>query len=90
MRGPNSLEAGATSRNDAIATELNQNRPNAQSRVYRLLTMEKDYYKISNNRASGDSLEAIHDTIHNLVGNGGHMYHQPYAAFDPIFWLHHA
>lgn len=45
-----------------------------------------------------DSLEALHDTIHNIAGGGGpirpgfqggHMSYVPYSAFDPIFFLHH-
>lgn len=36
------------------------------------------------------SIESIHNDIHsNLGGAGGHMSYVDYAAFDPIFWLHH-
>jgi tyrosinase len=44
------------------------------------------------------SLEDIHDNIHGLIGGPapnnqssppGHMSIIPYAAFDPVFWLHH-
>jgi tyrosinase len=34
------------------------------------------------------SLEALHDNIHVLTG--GHMGIVPQAAYDPVFWLHHA
>jgi tyrosinase len=34
------------------------------------------------------SLEAIHDKVHVLIG--GHMAIVSQAAYDPIFWLHHA
>ncbi|KAH7410009.1 hypothetical protein DE146DRAFT_333642 [Phaeosphaeria sp. MPI-PUGE-AT-0046c] len=37
-----------------------------------------------------DSLESIHDTLHNTLGDRGHMWKTLYAAFDPIFWLLHA
>ncbi|KAG9045504.1 hypothetical protein FS842_001173, partial [Serendipita sp. 407] len=40
-----------------------------------------------------NSLEKIHDDMHDLIGgifDGGHMSRIPFAAFDPIFWLHHA
>jgi tyrosinase len=33
-------------------------------------------------------LEGLHDRVHMWVG--GHMGQIPYAAFDPIFWAHHA
>ncbi|KAF8655955.1 hypothetical protein AX16_002861 [Volvariella volvacea WC 439] len=38
------------------------------------------------------ALENIHNKVHVRVGgaNGGHMSQVPYAAFDPIFYLHHA
>ncbi|USW56418.1 Putative tyrosinase copper-binding domain, di-copper centre-containing domain superfamily, tyosinase [Septoria linicola] len=35
------------------------------------------------------SLEDIHNTVHGIVGNGGHMGQIEASAFDPIFWLHH-
>ncbi|KAF2213581.1 hypothetical protein CERZMDRAFT_39490, partial [Cercospora zeae-maydis SCOH1-5] len=35
------------------------------------------------------SWEDIHNAIHDLVGNGGHMGSIAASAFDPIFWLHH-
>ncbi|KAG8922347.1 hypothetical protein FRC00_007549, partial [Tulasnella sp. 408] len=42
-------------------------------------------------RSSTNSLESIHDSFHvGLGGPSGHMNQPAYAAFDPIFWLHHA
>ena len=38
---------------------------------------------------SYDSLESLHDQLHGLIGNGGHMGIIDYSAFDPVFWLHH-
>ncbi|KAL7267388.1 hypothetical protein RUND412_010029 [Rhizina undulata] len=40
------------------------------------------------------SLEGLHDTIHGLCGIDpspldGHMGDPMYAAFDPLFWMHH-
>ncbi|KAL8958388.1 MAG: hypothetical protein Q9193_004543 [Seirophora villosa] len=37
-----------------------------------------------------NSIENMHNAIHMMVGNGGHMSNIPYSSFDPIFWLHHA
>jgi tyrosinase len=62
-----------------------------------MLAMQKDYQNISNNMVSStlmsggvlDSLESVHDTIHNTVGNGGHLTNVAYSAFDPAFWLLH-
>jgi tyrosinase len=37
------------------------------------------------------SLEDTHNSVHDLTGGiGGHMGDPAVAAFDPIFWLHHA
>ncbi|KAH6908112.1 tyrosinase [Coprinopsis sp. MPI-PUGE-AT-0042] len=37
------------------------------------------------------SLEGIHNNVHNWTGQRfSHMANIPVAAFDPIFWLHHA
>jgi tyrosinase len=42
------------------------------------------------------SIEDVHNSIHVAVGGDGnagppgHMYELDYAAFDPVFWLHHA
>ncbi|KAF2115499.1 hypothetical protein BDV96DRAFT_646497 [Lophiotrema nucula] len=91
LRDPSSNTASnAVSRNNLIAQQLDSNRPNIQSRVYNVLALEHDYTSVSNDRQPGDSLESTHDTIHNLVGSDGHMSVIAYAAFDPIFWLHHA
>lgn len=55
------------------------------------------YYNFAcTHRKRGDpiangSLEGLHNQYHGLIGgNGGHMSEVPTAAFDPIFWLHHA
>lgn len=57
--------------------------------MYDILALRKDYTEISNDREQGDSLESVHNTIHNNVGSDGHMSFLGYAAFDPIFWVHH-
>ena len=33
------------------------------------------------------SLEDIHNTLHRLIGMGGHMNSLAVSAFDPLFWL---
>ncbi|RXW20221.1 hypothetical protein EST38_g5635 [Candolleomyces aberdarensis] len=35
------------------------------------------------------SIEAPHNTVHNLLGGSGTMADPDYAGFDPIFYLHH-
>ena len=73
--------------------------------VYRLFTHDwfmkyeafatTHYYKITKDPEVTHylSLEGIHNMIHNWTGGvtlEGHMSEVPVAAFDPIFWLHHA
>ncbi len=36
------------------------------------------------------SLEGIHNNYHVYIGGDGHMGDPRVAAFDPVFWLHHA
>ncbi|KAF5366338.1 hypothetical protein D9757_012925 [Collybiopsis confluens] len=36
-----------------------------------------------------DSLEGVHDSMHDVLGGNGHMGDPDYAGFDPIFFLHH-
>lgn len=42
-----------------------------------------------------NSLEGFHNDVHTMCGNGGqgrtgHMGLTEFAAFDPVFWMHHA
>ena len=54
-----------------------------------------DYKKFSTSQVSEDepktgSLEGLHNSYHNNIGGSGHMSQVPVAAFDPVFWMHHA
>ena len=90
VRDPSTQQANAASQNDLVANQMDQIRASLQSRLYHIFTMETDYFDMSSDSSIDDSLEAVHDTVHVTVGSGGHMSEIPYAAFDPIFWLHHA
>ncbi|PVF95999.1 Di-copper centre-containing protein [Serendipita vermifera] len=63
--------------------------------VWNMLSAETTWQIFSNDgivkgaRAHQYSLEGVHNDIHVVVGEGGHMNHPEYAAFDPVFWLHH-
>ena len=79
LRYPSSKDKGATSRNDAVAAQMLQSQPSYSQRFMNLLQV---YYKFEhfgnegwepNQSGSYDSLESLHDQIHGLVGNGGHM-----------------
>lgn len=99
-RFPTNNNANAESQDNKIALQLDANNENLRQRTYQMLAMQKDYYNISNNMVHNkdplhgvvlDSLESVHDTLHNTIGGGsGHMWQLQYSAFDPIFWLLHA
>ena len=65
--------------------------------TYQLLTVPSSYTSFACTEAPGgltntaNNIENIHNGIHNFVGgNPGHMVYPEVAAFDPVFWLHHA
>lgn len=71
--------------------------PDLKSTVYDILTHVTDYNSFSNTADGGNSIEGVHGTVHTIVGGlntrtglTGHMTYPTYAAFDPIFYLHHA
>ncbi|KAI9806999.1 MAG: hypothetical protein M1833_002657 [Piccolia ochrophora] len=88
-------DANGKSQPAAANQQLAANAANIHDRTYLLLTRQTKYAPFSNTGftddrgQSFDSLEAVHNDVHGLVGNGGHMSYVPYSAFDPIFWLHH-
>jgi tyrosinase len=47
-----------------------------------------DLLEISDFATFNDELDNMHGSVHMWVG--GHMGRIPYAAYDPIFWHHHA
>jgi tyrosinase len=68
-----------------------------RSNVALLLLSYTDFDAFSNNEwrtnqspGTFGSLEDIHNEIHDKVGGNGHMAALEVAAFDPVFWLHHA
>lgn len=80
-----------------MANYLDGNRVSHSQRLYNLLAYYGNYTSMSDGmwsprlpNGSYESLESLHDTIHLLSGGyDGHMAFPPYAAFDPLFWLHH-
>ncbi|KAK4141580.1 uncharacterized protein C8A04DRAFT_13942 [Dichotomopilus funicola] len=98
LRSPSSNGPDAQSNNSAVAKNLDQNRASIAQRLYTLFSSSDNYTTFSNNAASGNSIEALHDSIHTLVGGlgpswpspqPGHMAYTQWAGFDPIFFLHH-
>jgi tyrosinase len=63
-----------------------------KSQTYDILTRANSFLNFGSQLSSGNSLEAIHGNVHVAVAafsNNYHMADLGYAAFDPIFWLHH-
>ncbi|PVF92484.1 Di-copper centre-containing protein [Serendipita vermifera] len=98
IRWPTRGDSRGVSDTTTLEAILQRNRAAIRLRVYNLLTQSATYEAFSNDGFDGprtdpryyDSLEAIHGTIHGLTGNDGHMGDPDFAAFDPVFWLHHA
>ncbi|KAK5171504.1 uncharacterized protein LTR77_004649 [Saxophila tyrrhenica] len=104
LRYPTSDAVDGTSDEASCITNLNNVRPSLQDQIYQLFTTCKDYAHFSNDHAGSsstscsNSLEGIHNTIHTTAGGVpstavktvGHMFYLAEAAFDPVFWLHHA
>ena len=85
-------DANATYRNLTL-TRLS--RANLRDDLWTMLTTNQGYTSFSTNSLAScednynpHSLEMIHDRVHVLMG--GDMGFVPTAAFDPVFWLHHA
>ncbi|KAG8533877.1 uncharacterized protein KY384_001618 [Bacidia gigantensis] len=78
---------------DVVAGSVN----NLRETSFLLLSSYLKYKPFSNDKwalngqdaGAYGSLEDIHNGMHGNVGGGGHMGQIPYAAFDPVFWLHH-
>lgn len=103
LRYPDSNSVNATSQEAEAVSALDSIRENMQDQVYTLLTQCGDYLQFATDDAGSssaqcaNSLEAIHNTIHNNAGgqggsdvSGGHLTYLPLSSYDPIFWCHHA
>ncbi|KAI4091021.1 MAG: hypothetical protein LQ344_004402 [Seirophora lacunosa] len=93
VRYPN---VAGQSQPDRANLQLQANSAALRTLTYQLITEQSQYGPFSNMGFSDDrggrynSIENMHNAIHMMVGNGGHMSNIPYSSFDPIFWLHHA
>lgn len=95
LRYPSTESAAATSQDPLVSQQIAQSQDSYSQRFMNLLQAYPRFANFSNsawtpNSPGYDSLESLHNQIHGLVGNGGHMAVIDYAGFDPLFWLHHA
>ena len=89
-------DANGNSQPQKANMQLEANAQALHDLTYQLIAEQSDYAPFSNTGYSDgrggsyNSIENMHNAIHALVGQGGHMSIIPYSSFDPIFWLHHA
>lgn len=79
---------------------LNKLRENGVSQILNMISNDPGYddYRIfsttkvfkTEKPVRSGSLEGLHNSYHNNIGGSGHMSQVPVAAFDPVFWMHHA
>lgn len=77
---------------------LNKVRDNTVSQILNMISNDPGYDKYevfaTNESHKGQdrhgSLEGLHNSYHVNIGGSGHMGQVPVAAFDPVFWMHHA
>ena len=99
LRYPTSQDNSAASNDQAAIANIGGYNAQARAQVYRVLTACPNFNDVSNdgvaeqNPDCGVSLESIHNGIHTFMGGtnqAGHMTYNNFAAFDPVFYLHHA
>ncbi|KAI0342041.1 Di-copper centre-containing protein [Trametopsis cervina] len=88
---PEKPQATDKSQKERLQKQLRAQYRQLRARVYDLLIFTKTWERMSNavQGGSNTSLEGVHDTLHNILGDGGHMSSVAVAGFDPIFWYHH-
>ncbi|KAL8908400.1 MAG: hypothetical protein Q9207_000819 [Kuettlingeria erythrocarpa] len=93
-RYPSTTTATASSQDKLVGQQITQSQDSYAQRFMNLLQAYPRFANFSNSawtpESPGyDSLESLHNQIHGLIGNGGHMSIIDYSGFDPLFWLHH-
>ncbi|TFK38852.1 tyrosinase [Crucibulum laeve] len=94
-RQPNSTSSTTTDNITRLRSVLSNAQSDITTGTYSMLTRVHTWPAFSNHTvgdggSTSNSLEAVHDNIHVYVGGNGHMSDPSVAAFDPIFFLHHA
>jgi tyrosinase len=103
-RYPQDGRPNTQSQDGLVNSSVNSQVGSIRSQIRYVLGSIPDFGAFSNDKwipaAPGTypSLEDIHDNLHVLCGGpspsqrrapAGNMSEIPYAAFDPVFWLHH-
>ncbi|RVD89497.1 uncharacterized protein DFL_000501 [Arthrobotrys flagrans] len=77
------ISSSSVSVNEAADNAMQSNYITRRKQTYNALTSTTTFNYFAN------SLEKLHNDVHMQVGGNGIMGVIPYAAFDPVFWLHH-
>ncbi|QSZ31852.1 hypothetical protein DSL72_001421 [Monilinia vaccinii-corymbosi] len=98
LRYPTNASATAKSQDQLVFDAIESQFDSYQSNIY-LIMRDPNYKRFdafsnhqwASNNAPGQygSIEDVHNSIHTETGGDGHMSNPDYAAFDPLFWLHH-
>lgn len=103
-RYPQDSRPNTTSQEALVNTAINSQLQTIRNQIRYIFGSVSEFGPFSNDiwipasPGTYPSLEDIHDNIHVLVGGpspsdqsapAGNMSIVPYAAFDPVFWLHH-
>ncbi|KJZ68354.1 hypothetical protein HIM_12255 [Hirsutella minnesotensis 3608] len=64
-------------------------RDNLRELVYDAFIYSETFEDFSSTAGSGTSIEQTHNLVHNYAACGQTMGDLGYAAYDPLFWLHH-
>ena len=91
VRNPTVQNNAYVTRASYTSSQMVQQAANLKANVWRALTINTSYNAFSNMADGGNSIEGVHGSVHVITGgNNGHMSYPEYAAFDPIFYFHHA
>ncbi|KAM3503244.1 hypothetical protein MY10362_004325 [Beauveria mimosiformis] len=63
---------------------------NYKSWLYDVFSRAKSFSEFATTASKGSSLEGVHNAIHWDAGCGGQFMDSQYAAFEPLFMLHHS
>ncbi|TEY36383.1 hypothetical protein BOTCAL_0554g00040 [Botryotinia calthae] len=98
LRYPTNGSATAKSQEQQVFDAMESQFDSYQSNVY-LIMRDPNYkqfdafsnHQWASNNAPGTygSIEDVHNSVHSETGGNGQMGDPDYAAFDPLFWLHH-
>ncbi|KAM3515279.1 hypothetical protein MY11210_001020 [Beauveria gryllotalpidicola] len=61
-----------------------------KSWLYYVFSRAKSFSEFATTASKGSSLEAVHNAVHWDAGCGGQFLDSQYAAFEPLFMLHHS